>query len=175
MAGEHQAWNAALALECLHVLGIPLSFESVHHGLSSVKWPGRFEVIEVDGKTVVFDGAHNPQATGVLAATWRERFRDQKAVLVFSAVAAKDLAGLVADLEPLAAAIHTCPVNSERAVPADEIARGFAGQALAHGCAADAFRAALAQDGPVLVAGSLFLIGEIKALLQGEAWRSSEQ
>lgn len=175
MAGEHQAWNAALALECLHVLGTPLSFESVHHGLSSVKWPGRFEQVEVDGKRVVLDGAHNPQATKVLAATWRERFHDQKAALVFSAVAKKDLAGLVADLEPLAASIHTCAVDSERAVPADEIACSFSGGAVAHGSVADAFRAALAEDEPVLVAGSLFLIGAVKALMQGEAWRSSEQ
>ena len=175
MAGEHQAWNAAVALECLHALGFPLSFETVHYGLSSVKWPGRFEVIDVEGQTVVFDGAHNPAAAKMLAATWRERFGDVKPTLLFSAVATKDLAGLVGELEPIAGAIHVCQVDSARALPVEELARGFSRECRIHEKAAAAFGAALHGSGPVLVAGSLFLIGEIKALIAGDSWRSSEQ
>jgi len=175
MPGEHQAWNASLALECLHALGVPLSFESVQHGLSSVQWPGRFEVTELEGRTVVFDGAHNPAAAEVLANTWRERFGDRRASLVFSAVAAKDLGGLGSELAALADEIHLCPIDSDRAVPTDQLAEVFSVESQPHASARDAFRAAMAGDGPVLVAGSLFLIGEIKAMLRGEDWRSSEQ
>ena len=175
MPGEHQTWNAALALECLHALGIPMNFESVQHGLSSVQWPGRFEVIELDGRTVVFDGAHNPAAAEVLAQTWKARFGERRASLVFSAVATKDLAGLGSRLEPLAQEIHLCPVSSERVVTPTELSEGFAGDAKLHASAPEAFRAAMQGDGPVLVAGSLFLIGEIKAMLRGDDWRSTEQ
>jgi dihydrofolate synthase/folylpolyglutamate synthase len=175
MAGEHQAWNAALALECLHALGTRLSFETVQHGLSSVQWPGRFEVIQVEGKTVVLDGAHNPAAAKALAQTWRSRFGEKRPTLVFSAVATKDLEGLVAELEPLADQVHLCPVNSGRAVPGTELAKAFGNDCTVHASAGDAFRAALKGEGMVLVAGSLFLIGEIKSLLQGESWRPSEQ
>ncbi|MGB1130322.1 MAG: bifunctional folylpolyglutamate synthase/dihydrofolate synthase [Haloferula sp.] len=175
MAGEHQAWNAALALECLHALGLPLSFESVRHGLSSVQWPGRFELVEMDGKQVIFDGAHNPPAAEALARTWRDRFGEKKPSLVFSAVATKDLGGLIAELEPLAGTIHLCPVDSGRAVPAEELAREFKGECRIHANARDAFESAMKDEGMVLVAGSLFLIGEIKSLIKGGVWRSSEQ
>ena len=175
LPGEHQKWNAAVALECLHAAGFQLGFETVLHGLSSVSWPGRFEETEVDGKTVVFDGAHNPQAADVLAATWRERFGEKKAELVFSAVATKDLTGLVGLLEPLAERVHVCAVDSARAVPVEELAGAFPGGAVAHADVGSAFREALKGEGPVLVAGSLFLIGGVKAMLRGDDWRTTEQ
>ncbi|BCX48973.1 bifunctional folylpolyglutamate synthase/dihydrofolate synthase [Haloferula helveola] len=166
LAGPHQAWNAAVALECLHAAEIPLSYETVHHGLSTVRWPGRFEVIERDGKTVVLDGAHNPDGAKALAVAWKSRFGETKAALVFSAVAAKDIAGIAAQLAPLASEIHLCPVDSPRVVPTEELAKFFTGSTEYPDFAA-AFAKALESDAPVLVAGSLFLIGEAKERLEG--------
>src|SRR5690606_10785518 len=95
LPGPHQRWNAALALECLHAAGLRLDYEVVLHGLSSVRWPGRFERLQHGGREIVLDGAHNPQGAAVLAETWREQFGGTKATLVFSAVAAKDVAGIL--------------------------------------------------------------------------------
>jgi len=81
LPGAHQRWNAALALECLHAAGIRLHYEVVLHGLSTVRWPGRFERLEYRGQVVVLDGAHNPQGAEVLAETWREQFGERKATL----------------------------------------------------------------------------------------------
>jgi dihydrofolate synthase/folylpolyglutamate synthase len=178
LPGEHQRWNAALALECLHAAGIRLHYEVVLHGLSSVRWPGRFERVEHEGCVVVLDGAHNPQGAGVLAATWRAGFGSRKATLVFSAVAAKDIAGMLAELGPLADAIHLCPVDTPRAVAAADLA-GFLPAGLPspvlHGSFEEAFKAALAGGGPVLVAGSLFLVGEARAWMAGGGFQSSMQ
>jgi dihydrofolate synthase/folylpolyglutamate synthase len=178
LPGAHQRWNAALALECLHVAGIHLDYGTVHHGLSTVRWPGRFETISHEGREVVLDGAHNPQGAAVLAQTWREQFRERKAILIFSAVAAKDVSGILALLAPLASRIHLCPVDTLRALSAEELAASLPAEAAPHECHASfdtAFSAALSGEGPILIAGSLFLIGEAKARLQGGVFQSSTQ
>jgi dihydrofolate synthase/folylpolyglutamate synthase len=175
LAGAHQQSNAALAVAALHAAGIPLREESVRHGLSHVQWPGRFEPIRPG---VILDGAHNPHAAAMLARTWREQFGGRKAALVFSAVAAKDIAGILEILAPLAERIFFCPVDTPRAVTAHELASHLPAASPPHECHdgfADAFAAALALDLPVLVAGSLFLVGEARAFLTGEDFQSSAQ
>lgn len=178
LPGEHQRWNAALALECLHAVGVRLDYETVRHGLATVRWPGRFECFEHAGREIVLDGAHNPQGAAVLAATWRERFAERKATLVFSAVAAKDVAGILAPLVPLAERIHLCPVDTPRALPPEELAGHLPAGAPVprlHGSFEEAFAAALAESSPLLVAGSLFLVGEAKARLDGGVFQGLTQ
>ncbi len=178
LPGIHQRWNAALALECLYQAGVRLDYEVVLHGLSSVRWPGRFERFEHRGRVVVLDGAHNPQGAAVLAEAWREQFGARKAALVFSAVADKDHAGMLAVLGPLAEVIHLCPVDSPRAVAPGELAACLPAGApphVLHPSFTAAFEAALAGGEPVLVAGSLFLVGEARARLAGGVFQPSMQ
>jgi dihydrofolate synthase / folylpolyglutamate synthase len=185
LPGAHQAWNAALAVTALHRAGLRLSYDTVQHGLSAVKWPGRFEIFKIAkggaddaAATVVLDGAHNPQGAAVLALAWRERFPDQPASLVFSAVDGKDAAGILAELAPLATRIFLCPVETPRAVPAAQLEGCLPVDAPPHACFASAeaaFQAALAGSAPVLVAGSLFLVGEIRALLVGGDFQGCSQ
>ena len=178
LPGRHQAWNAALALECLHLLGVRLHYEVVRHGLESVRWPGRFEIRSHGGIPLVLDGAHNPHGAAALARTWMERFGNRKARLVFSAVASKDIGGILGELLPLAEEVHLCPVDTPRAVPVAELAAclpaGF--PAVAHPDAVSALAAATSAGGlPVLVAGSLFLIGEVRASLDGGDFQGCSQ
>jgi dihydrofolate synthase/folylpolyglutamate synthase len=178
LPGAHQRWNAALALECLHAAGLRLDYEVVLHGLSTVRWPGRFERMVQGGREVVLDGAHNPQGAAVLAATWREEFGSRKATLVFSAVEAKDVSGILAELVPLAGKIHFCPVDTPRALPPGELACCLPAGAPPHelhGSFDEAFAAALSGGDPLLVAGSLFLVGEARALLAGGVFQPCTQ
>ena len=175
LAGEHQRWNAALAVTALHRAGLPLNFDIVRHGLSTVSWPGRFEEIRPG---VILDGAHNPHAAEVLAATWKEKFPEQRPTLIFSAVAAKDVAGILGILSPIASRIHFCPVDSPRALPTDELAaclKSPTPPSQAFESFAAAFTAAAALDSPILVAGSLFLVGEARAMLLGETFQPCTQ
>jgi dihydrofolate synthase/folylpolyglutamate synthase len=175
LAGEHQKWNAALAVAALHRGGIALSSDSVAYGLSRVSWPGRFEIIRPG---VVLDGAHNPQAAEVLAATWKQQFPKRKASLVFSAVAGKDIGQILAVLAPLAARIFLCPVDTPRAIPAAELVAHLPTGAPPHEVFPtfrQAFQAASSHDDPVLVAGSLFLVGEARAFLLAEDFQPSTQ
>ncbi len=175
LAGVHQQWNAALAVAALHAAGLPLREESVRYGLSHVNWPGRFEEIQPG---VILDGAHNVHSAAILAQTWRMIFPGKKPTLVFSAVAAKDITGILEVLAPLAARILLCPVDSPRAVPTDELAACLPPDAPSHEIYPDfaaAFTAAKAHDDPLLVAGSLFLVGEARAYLTGGGFQSSAQ
>ncbi len=175
LAGEHQKWNAALAVTALYRLGIPLRSDSVAYGLSQVNWPGRFETIRPG---IILDGAHNPHAAEILAATWRGSFPGQKASLVFSAVVGKDLAGILQTLVPLAASIFFCPVDTPRAVPASELPDFLPPDAPPHevfGSLEEALAAAGSHECPVLVAGSLFLVGEARALLTAGKFQPSSQ
>lgn len=175
LPGDHQKWNAALAVAALHRAGLPLSTDVLRHALANVSWPGRFERILPD---VVLDGAHNPHAAAILAETWRAEFGTAKATLVFSAVAGKDIQGILELLAPLASRMFLCPVDTPRAMPAEEIAEHLPPDAPAHSCFArfdDAYHAARQHGGTILVAGSLFLIGEARAHLTGASFQSSTQ
>ena len=183
LPGTHQPWNAALAVAALHRAGVALNYDSVQHGLSNVRWPGRFEIFpaaSVAGacEPVVLDGAHNAHAAEVLAATWQAVFPGQQPAMVFSAVASKDIAGILRWLAPLASNIFFCPVANPRAVSGTELAAALPPGAPPHqvfGDFAAAFTAALATGAPVLVAGSLFLVGEARAILTDTKFQSSTQ
>jgi len=175
LAGEHQRWNAALAVAALHRLGIPLNSESVGYGLSHVSWPGRFETIR---PSIILDGAHNPQSAEVLAATWRQSFGEKKPSLIFSAVGGKDIRGILEILAPLVARILLCPVDSPRAVSPEELATQLPADAPPHATFASfqaAFAAAEGTDNPILIAGSLFLVGEARAFLTNGEFQVSSQ
>ncbi len=175
LVGEHQKWNAALAVSAMHRAGLPLNSDSVRYGLTHVSWPGRFERIRAD---VVLDGAHNPHAAKVLSDTWKTQFPATKASLVFSAVAAKDISGVLEILAPLASRIFICPVDTPRAVSATELAAYLPEGAAPHetfGAFESAFAAARAHGAPVLVAGSLFLVGEARAFLTNGDFQASTQ
>ncbi len=176
LAGACQRWNAALAVQALHLAGARLSPDIVRHGLGNVDWPARFE--RFDGGRVILDGAHNVQAAQALARTWEEAYPDEKAALVFSAVAAKDVSGILEQLAPLAGRIFLCPVDTPRALPTDELAACLPAGAPAHECHAsfgEAFAAARATGHRVLIAGSLFLAGEARGFLVGEEYQPSAQ
>lgn len=173
--GEHQAWNAALALECLYVMGVSMDYETVRYGLTSVKWPGRFEIISLDGTTLVLDGAHNPQAAEALALAWKAHFGEQKCALVFAAMEGKDAEGIAAHLEGLAEQIHLCAPDAARAMDAQQLGKVFSKEVRRHDSVTQALEAASGEGLPVLVAGSLFLVGEAKAALEGKRRMQSEQ
>lgn len=179
LTGEHQKYNAALALAALHAARVPLSPESVRFGLARTSWPGRFERL-ADDPPLILDGAHNPHAAKVLAHTWHDQFGTRMATLVFGAVESKDVAGVLTELAPLAARIFLVPVDSPRGLPVDSL-RGVLAS-LPGAPAAEEFNAleealhvARAGANPVLVAGSLFLVGQARALLTSGHFQRSSQ
>lgn len=67
LVGYHQATNAALAVQVLELLGASWrpTAEEVIDGIASVVYRGRDEITRIDGRTWLFDVAHN--TAGILS------------------------------------------------------------------------------------------------------------
>ena len=169
LAGAHQRWNAAVAIAALRAAGVEVGEEAVRSGLATVKWPGRFQRA---GAALVVDGAHNPSATAVLVATWREIFGNVKARLVFGVLSDKNASALLHVLRAIADEVWLVPVAGARGTSVDELrpAAEAAGFTAVHTSTIEEVLAGeRSERAPVLVTGSLFLAGEVLALLEGVA------
>lgn len=169
LAGAHQRWNAAVAIAALRAAGVEVGEEAIRSGLATVKWPGRFQRA---GAALVVDGAHNPSATAVLVATWREVFGNVKARLVFGVLSDKNASALLHVLRAIADEVWLVPVAGARGASVDELrpAAEAAGFTAVHTSTIEEVLAGEPSDrAPVLVTGSLFLAGEVLALLEGAA------
>lgn len=177
LPGAHQRENVALALETMRRLHALPSPAAAAAALARVQWPGRFERLETP--PLVLDGAHNEHAARVLAATWKEEFPGRKAALVFAASADKHIREMIPVLREIAGEWHLVPCTSPRIMPAQEMATLLAGQetgpVFIHSTLPDGLQAALASPFPALAAGSLFLLGDLKALLRHAEKRSTAQ
>lgn len=169
LVGRHQVVNVATALEAAVALGVPPGRAVA--AVATTTWPGRLESFDLEGRRVVLDGAHNPAAARALAAAVDE-LEGAVAVLVIGVSADKDVAGVIAELAPRARRfVAAQATSSPRAMPAADLAAMMPGAVVAED-PAHALAAALELSAPgdtVVVAGSLFLVGETRDLLTGGA------
>lgn len=177
LPGRHQRENAALALEAMRQLNALPDAGTIRSALAAVQWPGRFERIATP--PLVLDGAHNEHAARVLAKTWKEEFPGQKAALVFAASADKHLRDMIPILRNIAGEWHLVPCSSPRIMPAEEmavlLAEAEAEPVFIHSSLQEGLEAAASSPLPALAAGSLFLAGDLKALLRRTENRSTVQ
>lgn len=177
--GEHQAHNAALALEALHLAGYHMNYDTVLTGVSKATHPGRFEIVEQENeRKIIFDIAHNPHATKSLVSTLKSQFPDRKPTLIFGAAQSKDIAPMLSDLVEVVEDLHFCPINSPRSLsPSDlqkELPPNLSNKTLLHETLAEALTAC-AEHPLMLVTGSAFLVGEVKAVLTEKEHLSTVQ
>ncbi len=167
LAGEHQRWNAALAIHALDHARLDIPLDAITRGLATVTWPGRFQQI---GDRITLDGAHNPAAARCLVETWREKFGDTKATLVLGVLKDKNVRGVCEALLPIAGRVIAVAVQNPRASSAEDLMKIMCDLAPEIPCTgstdiAHALGTAHTFPNPILIAGSLFLIGETLALL----------
>lgn len=148
-AGGTRLYNQKLAAAALRTLGTGEA--AVEAGISRPPLPGRGERFTVRGRTVILDGAHDPAAARALTGSLPPGY-----TLVFGVQEKKQRAALLHELARHAARTVTVPVAGNPA-PADAAAT-----------AAEGLQQALAdtpRGGVVLIAGSLYLAGELRPLL----------
>lgn len=171
LLGKHQLKNAATALEVVEVLrskGWRLEQSDVEHGIYAVSWPGRFELIH-DEPLFVVDGGHNPQCAGTVVDNLMNYFSGNHRVMLVGMLADKDVDGTLAILDRAADEYVCTTPESERALPAEELARKLEkyGKRItvcpaipdAVGAACDA----AGDTGMVCAVGSLYSVGAIRA------------
>jgi dihydrofolate synthase/folylpolyglutamate synthase len=178
--GAHMAHNAACALMAVEAFlgggGQRLDIDVVREGFAAADSPGRLETVR-SSPTILLDGAHNAAGAEALVATLQEAFAFEQLIGVVAIFADKDVAGLLARLEPALTSIVVTENSSPRCLPVDELAALAvelfgADRVTVTPRLDDALDAAaeLADEagsgGGVLVTGSFVTVGEARHLLR---------
>jgi len=173
LPGRHQIDNAITAVRALEVArerGIAdVNATAVATALSDVRWPGRLDWRRWRGFEVLVDGAHNPDGARALAAFVRETFAVPVPIIV-GIMRDKAIAEIFEALAPVASVFVCTSPSTARAATPDELAaiasRVVPGvRCLTAGTPLDALTRASHHGSPIVVAGSLFLAGDILALV----------
>jgi len=181
LLGRHQRANAACAagaVDALGVLGVARADEdAVRLGLAETRMPGRLEWIAGDPPALL-DGAHTPDAARALAVALREilpQAPEARPVLLLGILGDKDIPAMVGALAPLAAAVVVTEPPWERragtaAIVAAEIRRYLPAPAVtlvpdSATALAQAQELARSRGVPLVVTGSLILVGAARSLL----------
>src|SRR6187402_226466 len=180
LAGNHQQRNIALAIAtavALDAKGIGISNAAVAEGIRSTAWPGRLQRLTLQGRDVLLDVAHNPAGAWTLRSYLSNTFKGPQ-TLVFSSLADKAVAEMAQILFPLfeeeGGRILLAPMSNPRAATAEQlssIAAELDTRAEVFPDVATAMNAALAgSPGVIVVAGSVFLVGEVQTLIDRGEW-----
>jgi dihydrofolate synthase/folylpolyglutamate synthase len=170
--GPHQRLNAALAVATVRTLAdkFPVSDSALRAGLATIDWPGRMQRLQTaSGQTFLLDGAHNPDGAEALRIALQEEFPDAQPAMIFGVFRDKDSTSMCHSLAPLAGRIFLTPVHSERTEDPSRLVaacRESNPRAPIEVCESltDALRKVA--DAPfVVIAGSLYLVGEAMELL----------
>ena len=173
LAGGHQAENASAALGAVDALGrfgYAVPETAIRAALADVHWPGRLERFG----SILLDGAHNDPGVRALCAYCDKWLNRDKTVLLTGMMEDKETAKMAAMLSSRVRMAVTTQPGVPRAMAAGKLADTFAKNGLAVHAEADVAGAlALArrlagEDGTVLCAGSLYLIGAVRSLLREE-------
>jgi dihydrofolate synthase/folylpolyglutamate synthase len=180
LRGRHQPQNAAVANAVLDALGAAgiatVDAESRRRGYATATWPGRLELLRVRDRDVLLDGAHNPAGATALAAAvddLRPFLGEPQAplTLVHGSMADKDVDGIINALLEAhaldAVRVIATQVPGERAMPAGQLGRRWRArrpelEVTVIADAGAALERALTGPGSVIVAGSLYLVGEAR-------------
>ena len=171
LAASYQLENIATAVaaveEIERILGIDFGRKTIVKGLASAVWVGRFQCIGDHPDTVV-DGAHNPDGAAALVRALHDAKCGKHIRFVVGQCADKDSEGFFRTIAPICGRVWTVPMRNPRAAePAAlaAIARRYGLQAEPCGTLVAGLATARADAGesgePVVICGSLFLVGEV--------------
>jgi dihydrofolate synthase/folylpolyglutamate synthase len=165
LPGEHQIVNALTAVAAMDVLG--LEVEAIEKGLRDARWPGRLELVS-RRPDIYLDGAHNPAGARALAAYIVQFHKNRPVWMIYGAMRDKAVEEIAGVLFPLATQLILTAPQQPRAVRPDTVAElsGHDRVCVAKDVAeALAMARAAPDDAVVFITGSLFLVGEARALL----------
>ena len=172
LRGQHQKANAAVALGALELASeaFRVSEMAVREGLKTVIWPGRFEII-CTSPTVILDGAHNGEGVKALVETIEEFQQGKNVKFLFASMEDKDWRLMLDTLATVADEMVLTRVDMERSADPQQLAKHLP-QQIPHRVIEDsrtAFRTlfeAARSDEVIVVAGSLYLLGEIRPTIE---------
>ena len=172
LRGANQMLNAAGVLAVMEALRqqLPVTAQAIRAGLSTVQWPGRFQILPGQ-PAIVLDVAHNPHAASALAHNLDAMGFYPRTHAVLGAMADKDIAGLLKRLLPLVECWYFCDLPTPRAASAVQLQTAWqslsppsTSQASLFAGPQQALSNAMAAADPadrILVFGSFFTVGGV--------------
>jgi dihydrofolate synthase/folylpolyglutamate synthase len=181
MLGRYQVDNACLALaaiECLGAGGITVDRNAVRSGLEQTRWQGRLERVS-QRPDIYLDGAHNPASVKKLVATIREMKSDyRRLILVIGILGDKDYQRIIQEIVPFAEHVVATKPQYSRAIDVDvltakirELHSSVDGADTVPEAIARAREISSVND-LILVTGSLYVVGEARALYFSDSGRA---
>lgn len=175
LIGEHQRKNAALSLatcELLRERRVPIDDRAIREGLRRTRWPGRLEIVR-QSPELILDGAHNLDAARTLAKHLETAYAGRDITLIIGILSDKPYEKILKILVPMCKRVICTRPTIDRALPVETIstiARKFVPDVINVPKIDRAIQQALEKASPmdvICVAGSLYVIGEAKAYLDG--------
>jgi len=164
LMGIHQTANARLALAGWRWHAANTGFKSMPEaeafGMESAFLPGRMQQVEIDGRTILLDGAHNSHALEALdSALHAEDIRP--GAVIFTCLADKDAGPMIARIKGLTDGPIIIPgMDNERACAPDKMASALGDRAITAPSMEEALALCQEAADPVLICGSLYLLAE---------------
>lgn len=164
--GPHQAVNAAVAVMALTILmkqDDRINEYNLREGLARARWMGRFEIHDIRGVPVVFDGAHNAAGAEALSEALAEQYPEKRRLIVFTSLKDKETDTVVALLVRKTDKVFYMEAPTPRTRTLEELSAMFTCDKKEEPSVSSALDDALAEAGKddmVLVCGSLYILGE---------------
>jgi dihydrofolate synthase / folylpolyglutamate synthase len=174
LQGAHQIGNAVVAVRMLELLdshGITVPPDAVRSALARPSWPGRLDLRRLaDGREILLDAAHNPAGAASLASYLRE-LKMVRLPLVFAGMHDKDLEGMLRALLPVVGPLVVTRASNRRSADPEllvDLARRIAPETPVTVAASPiaALDIAWRTSPRIIVAGSIFLLGDVMKLAQ---------
>ncbi len=172
LLGSYQPRNCAIVIKAVEILrknGFEINDRALRIGLLWAKWQGRFEILSLK-PLIIFDGAHNPQGIEAAVESIKLYFKDEKICLVTGVLRDKDYTYIASKLAEVAKMAFTFTPDSPRALDATEYATVLQNAGIDARSAksvkdaldmAKVYAAAVADDCPIICAGSLYAYAEL--------------
>ena len=175
LIGDHQLKNAALSIatcELLRDRRVLIDERAIREGLRSTRWPGRLEIVR-QSPELILDGAHNLDAARTLAKHLETAYAGRDITLVIGILSDKPYEKILKILVPLCKRVICTKPKIDRALPVEtieNISRKIVSDVITVPKVDRAVQTALQKAKPndvICVAGSLYVVGEAKAYLDG--------
>ncbi|WP_028828432.1 bifunctional folylpolyglutamate synthase/dihydrofolate synthase [Proteocatella sphenisci] len=180
LPGRHQAKNLAVALSVIRILEMSgkisqIDTEALYGSIRDTRWPGRMEIITENPMTII-DGAHNPDGAGILREAIERYLKGKKINLVFGMLSDKDIYSVAEILVPCVQKVIITEPESPRAANVKEvhdlISKINKSDTVLEIIEIPQIKEAVnyaqktaSEDEVVVYAGSLYMIGKVRTLL----------
>jgi dihydrofolate synthase/folylpolyglutamate synthase len=177
LKGDYQISNLSLALATVQRLqeqGWTITEAAIRQGLEATRWPARLEYFRQDGLGFLLDGAHNPAGAEGLRRALTQEFTYRRLILLWGAMADKDLQNTLRLIAPLADHILLTQAEAERSASPEQLEAvlpvALRERVLRQATVPEALNMArdlASSEDLICISGSLYLVGAVRYLLLG--------